>query len=175
MKNRVIQILIIAVLLIGVGFVIYQNVSSSMEVIREGKEAPDFTLESLAGEPIKLSDLRGKGVLINFWATTCESCLNEMPAIQRVYDRYKNQGLEVLGINTGEGPVAVSGYVNRLKVNFPILMDREYEVTDLYQTGPLPRSLFISPDGKVKLIYLGEMNEEMIEASVKEILPRSGS
>jgi len=62
-----------------------------------------------------------------------------------------------------------------LKVNFPILMDREYEVTDLYQTGPLPRSLFISPDGKVKLIYLGEMNEEMIEASVKEILPHSGS
>lgn len=171
MKNRIVQTLVIVILLAGVGLVIFQNIASSKELVREGKKAPDFTLETLDGSELRLEDLKGKGVLINFWATTCTYCLSEMPAIEKQYQKYKDQGIEVVGINIRENFATVSGYVRRLNVSFPILMDKSGEVTNLYQIGPLPHSIFLSPDGTVKSIYIGEMSEQVIEKQLLAILP----
>lgn len=171
MKNRSVQMIVIMILLVGVGFVVFQNLASSKELIRIGKKTPDFTLETLDGKQIRLSDLQGKGVLINFWATYCENCIVEMPAIDRQYQKYKDQGIEVLGVNIRENYATVSGYVRQLGVTFPILMDRSGEVTKQYQIGALPHSIFLAPDGTVKNIYIGEMNEPIIEKFFKSILP----
>jgi peroxiredoxin len=170
-RNRIVQFMILAILLAGVGYVLFINLSHSVETVKVNKQAPDFTVKLLNGEPFTLSEHRGKGVLINFWATTCKPCLNEMPAIQSKYDKYKDQGLEVIGVNTGENEVSVSTYVNRLGVNFPIGLDREFEVTELYKTGQLPRSIFVDPDGVVRGIHLGEMSPDMIEEYISKILP----
>ncbi len=171
MKNRVVQMLVIVVLLVGVGFVIFQNISSSKELVREGKKAPDFTLETLDGGNLRLEDLKGKGVLINFWATSCTYCLSEMPAIEKQYQKYKEQGIEVIGINIRENYATVNGYVRRLNVSFPILMDKSGEVTNLYQIGPLPHTIYVSPEGTVKSVYIGEMSEQVIEKQLLAILP----
>lgn len=171
MKNRIAQMIVIIILIVGVGFVVYQNLASSKELVREGKLAPEISLETLDGKQVNLSDLKGKGVLINFWATSCTYCLDEMPAIEKQYQKYKDQGIEVLGVNIRENYATVSGYVRRLGVNFPILMDRSGEITKQYQVGPLPHSLFISSDGKVNSIYIGEMKEPVIEKHFQAILP----
>ncbi len=170
-KNRFVQMIVIIILLVGVGYVVFQNLSSSKELIREGKTTPDFSLETLDGKQIRLSELSGQGVLINFWATSCTYCLEEMPAIERQYQKYKDQGIEVLGVNIRENYATVSGYVRRLGVTFPILMDRSGEITKQYQVGALPHSIFLAPDGTVKSIYIGEMKEAVIESHFKSILP----
>lgn len=173
MKNRLLQAFLLIVLLGAAGWVIYDQFIQSRETVRIGKEAPDFTLNLLDGGTFTLSKQRGKGVLINFWATTCPYCIDEMPAIEKQYQKYKDKGLVVIGVDTGEGKVMVQGYVNRLGVTYPIGMDETLEVTKLYRTGPLPRSIFVGPDGKVKNIILGEMNERMIEENIQKILPSS--
>ena len=171
MRNRSIQLLILIILLVGVGFVIYQNLAKDVESVQVKKKAPDFTMTTLAGDEVTLSQLEGKGVLINFWATYCEPCIREMPTIQAQYEKYKDKGIEVIGINTGENEVTVTGYVNRLGVQFPIILDKNYKIVDLYQTGPLPRSIFIDKEGYVQSIILGEMNEKIVEDNILRILP----
>ncbi|MBE3554601.1 MAG: redoxin domain-containing protein, partial [Thermicanus sp.] len=82
------------------------------------------------------------------------------------------QGLAIIGVNTGESVVTIQGYVNRLRVTYPIGMDPNYEVTNLYKTDPLPRTIFIDPEGKVKNVILGEMKESTIEENIAQILPK---
>lgn len=171
MKNRLIQWIILLVLFAATGWFIYTQFIGARETIQIGKAAPDFTVNQLDGDTFTLSGLRGKGILINFWATYCPYCIDEMPLIESKYRKYKEKGLVVIGINTGESKVAAQGYVNRLGVTFPIGMDEVLEVTKAYQTGPLPRSIFIGPDGIVKGIYLGEMDEKIIEENIAKILP----
>lgn len=151
---------------------VYYNLAQAQETIKVGKEAPDFTIKLLQGGSFTLSEQRGKGVIVNFWATYCPPCIREMPAIERQYQKYKEQGLVVIGVNTGEGRVTVQGYVNRLGVTYPIGLDPNFEVTNLYKTDPLPRTIFIDPEGKVKNVILGEMKETTIEENIAQILPK---
>lgn len=172
MQHRIIQAVIIIVLLFGVGFVVYSNITNSKSRIIAGEEAPNFTLKNIEGKELSLSDFRGKGIAINFWATFCIPCLEEMPALQRQYEKYKDKGIMVIGVNTGEDAVSVLGYINRLSVKYPILLDREYKVVDLYEVGPIPHTVFIYPDGRVKNVIIGQLNEKTIEKNLLEILPR---
>jgi peroxiredoxin len=93
-----------------------------------------------------------------------------MPAIQQVYDRYKDKGLEVLAVNIAETEVTVDGFVRHLDLAFPILLDSNREVTRLYGIGPIPSSIFVSPDGKVVRKVSGQMSEGQIESMVLETL-----
>jgi peroxiredoxin len=160
-------------MLVLIGFALYQTGGSDEEEgVEIGRTAPDFELTTLDGGSIKLSELRGKGVLINFWASWCKPCRDEMPAIQRVYDRYKDKGLEVVAVNIAEPDVTVNGFVRHLDLTFPVLLDRDREVTRLYGIGPIPSSIFVSPDGKVVRKVSGQMAEGQIESMVLEVLPR---
>lgn len=171
MKNRIVQFIIIVLLLAGVGYVLYTNMTKTKNIIAVGKEAPNFTLNNLTGEQYSLSDFQGKGIVLNFWATYCKPCLNEMPALQRQHDKYKEQRVVVIGVNTGENAATVSGYTRRLEVNYPILLDPGYQVVNAYQVGPIPHTIYIEPNGKVKRVIIGEMTEETIENNILEILP----
>ncbi|GAA4709395.1 thiol-disulfide oxidoreductase ResA [Brevibacillus fulvus] len=171
-KNRTyIRIIILGVLLVALIFAIYSSVVKDPGVVKAGDEAPNFSLQQLNGSNVKLTDLRGKGVVLNFWGTWCEPCKTEMPALQKQYEALKDKGLVVVGVNIGETEVAVDPFVKSLGVQFPILMDRKSDVTKLYKIGQIPASYFIDEDGVVRDIFVGQMSEEFIADKVAKILP----
>jgi peroxiredoxin len=157
-----------------VAFALYQSMNQGKQKgLEEGQSAPDFTLKTLDGKELKLSDLRGKGVLLNFWASWCKPCREEMPAIQSVYEKYRGKGFVVVGVNIAETEVAVQGFTHQLELTFPVVLDRDRKVTRLYQIGPIPSSLFIGPDGKIQRKVSGQMDEGLIEGYIQEILPKN--
>jgi thiol-disulfide isomerase/thioredoxin len=106
-------------------------------VPRKGFIAPDFTLSTLLNDPMQLSDIRGRPVLINFWASWCPPCKAEMPVLDKIYQLYKTNGLLILGINTTnqDSEKNASEFVSNLNLSFPILLDKNGKVTNLYQVN----------------------------------------
>jgi peroxiredoxin len=123
--------------------------------VGEGHPAPDFTLSALDGGPISLSALRGRVVLLNFWATWCKPCEDEMPAMQGLYDTLAGSGFELLAISVDEGDDEVRAFQKRLALGFPILRDPEKRAATAYQTFRFPESWLIGPDGIVVARYIG--------------------
>lgn len=143
---------------------------STVEV---GSPAPDFTLKTPQGESITLSELRGKAVLVNLWATWCPPCREEMPAIQRIYREYRDQGFVVLGVNVTaqDDPLSVMPFVEKYGLTFPVLLDETGEVSAAYGLRSLPTSYFIGRDGTIQEIVIGgPMAEALLRARVEEIL-----
>lgn len=135
-----------------------------------GHLAPDFSLATLDGSMIKLNDLRGKAVFINFWSTICRYCQYEMPNIQYMHETYSNKGLIVLGVNIKDSEPNVSGYANRMKITFPILLDSNGKVSEDYLVMDIPYSYFIDKDGVIQSIYIGEMTRVEMEKQVQLVL-----
>jgi thiol-disulfide isomerase/thioredoxin len=112
--------------------------------------APDFTLRSLDGVALSLSGQRGKAVVLNFWATWCIPCRTEMPAIERLYQRHKDQGLEVVAINLDVLSTAgVEAFLKEVKVTFPIVLDPEWSTARVYRVLGLPTTYLIDRGGDV--------------------------
>ena len=138
---------------------------------RTGFVAPDFTLETLDGETVALSGLRGQAVVINLWATWCSPCRAEMPALEHVWNDYRNQGLVVLAVNQGETAARVGAFVEELGLTFPVLLDREGAVGARYQLRAYPTTFFVGRDGVVRdLVLGGPMAESLIASKVTELL-----
>jgi len=112
--------------------------------------APDFTLPTLSGAPIRLSELRGKVVLLNFWATWCVPCRTEMPTLEALYQRYKDRGLEVLAVNVDMLSTAgVEAFVKEVTVTFQIVLDPSWSVARAYRVLGLPTTYLIDRGGNV--------------------------
>jgi thiol-disulfide isomerase/thioredoxin len=107
----------------------------------------DFTLEDLKGNKVTLSQLKGKKVYLNFWATWCPPCKAEMPDIEKLYQETKDSDLVILTINVGEDKKTVADFIAKNKYNFPVLLDVKGEVSQLYQVSGIPTSYFINTDG----------------------------
>ena len=136
-----------------------------------GDLAPDFTLKTLDGEPVSLSDLRGQPVLINFWATWCGPCRIEMPLIEEMYQKYKDEGFVVLAVDIEESITVVQSFVNSMGLTFPILLDYKGEVSNgPYRIRALPTSYFVGRDGKITAAHRGMMNRRMIERYMEYVL-----
>ncbi len=138
-----------------------------------GRPAPPFSLPSLTGGGKKaLADYRGSVVLLNFWATWCGPCRREMPALDRLARRYRDQGLTVLGISLDEEPAVVKSFIRRLDVRFPILHDPEQEVARAYKVFAYPTSFLLDRQGTVRAVYLGEQawTGPEITVAVEELL-----
>jgi cytochrome c biogenesis protein CcmG, thiol:disulfide interchange protein DsbE len=136
--------------------------------------APDFTLQILDGKTIRLSDLRGQPVLINFWASWCGPCRLEMPELIRIYEAHRSEGFAILALNdtSHDSLPAVKAFVEELQLPFPVLLDETGAVsTDLYQLRGLPTSVFVNQEGVIVRTYLGTMTGAQIEQFVAEILP----
>jgi thiol-disulfide isomerase/thioredoxin len=135
--------------------------------------APDFTLVTLAGDSLRLSDLRGQVVLVNFWATWCPPCRAEMPAIEKVYRSFKPLGLEVLAVNLADqdGQAAVSGFIQELGLTFPIPLDLDGSVNARYTLRGLPSSFFIDRQGVIRSVVVGgPMSEALIQSKIEKLL-----
>ncbi len=134
--------------------------------VKQGNLAPDFELKTLDGKNIKLSDLRGKRVVVNLWATWCPPCRAEMPDMQEFYETYKNKGIVVLGVNltTKERqPESIAKFIEQFGLTFPILLDEQGHVADLYQSVAIPTSYIIDSKGIIHRKVVGPMNKEMME------------
>lgn len=135
-----------------------------------GQVAPDFDLPALSGGRVRLSELRGRPVIINFWATWCTPCRKEMPEFQALAERYADSGLAVLGINVGESIIGVTEFVRSVGVTFPILIDDKEAAQTAYKILPLPATFFIDRKGTVRAVYQFQMNQVQMESEVQRLL-----
>jgi peroxiredoxin len=128
-----------------------------------GAPAPNFTLESLAGDSVTLADLRGQVVLLNFWATWCGPCEAEMPAIEARYKAFGKSGLAVLAINLAEPEAEVQAFVDRLGLTFTILMDPSETVFDLYRVRGYPTTFIVDREGMIIQQRVGFMSDGQLD------------
>jgi cytochrome c biogenesis protein CcmG/thiol:disulfide interchange protein DsbE len=139
--------------------------------ITKSTPAPDFTLQSLDGKSMRLSDLRGKAVLLNFWATWCSPCKIETPWLVELQNRYGHDGLQVVGVEMGDDSKEdIAQFTKDMGVNYPILIGKE-AVGEAYGGVPaLPESFFIGRDGKIVDKIIGLKGKAEIEDSIKKAL-----
>ena len=138
---------------------------------RAGYPAPDFTLETLDGKTVTLSDLHGQVVLINFWATWCPPCRAEMPAIQQVYDEYRGRGFTVLAVNQRESQGRVAAFMDELDLTFPVPLDRDGRVSARYRVNALPSTFFVDTSGIIRDVMIGgPMARTFIESQITTML-----
>ncbi|MBW2714435.1 MAG: TlpA family protein disulfide reductase [Deltaproteobacteria bacterium] len=124
--------------------------------VGRGTPAPGFELQPVGGgTPLALEQLRGKIVLLNFWATWCEPCKDEMPAMERLYRALAGSDFELVAVSVDEDEAIVDAFVNQLGLSFPILMDPSKEVAIAYQVFRFPESLLVGRDGVVLERYVG--------------------
>jgi thiol-disulfide isomerase/thioredoxin len=144
---------------------------SSAPLFAKGTLAPDFTLESLDGKNMRLSDFRGKAVLLNFWATWCAPCKIEMPWFVELQQQYGNQGLQIVGVAMDDASKEdIAKFAKEMGVNYPVLIGKE-SVGDEYGGVPaLPESFFIGRDGKIVDKIMGLKGKAEIEDSIKKAL-----
>ncbi len=139
--------------------------------IGRGAPAPDFQLDRLDGEdPIALSDFRGRVVLVNFWATWCKPCEDEMPSMERLYRALHPSGFELVAVSVDEDPSEVAAFRDRLAITFPIALDPGQEVSRLYQTTGFPESLLVDRDGTVVERYVGPRDWAIYRPRVESLL-----
>ena len=127
----------------------------SVHAVDLREDAPDFTLKSLEGSNLRLEEYRGQVVLINFWASWCGPCRQEMPLLDRLHHRYEDTGFAVLGVNV-EGEVApAQEIVDKTNVTFPILIDDGQKVSDMYNLQAMPTTVVVDRDGVIRYIHPG--------------------
>ena len=129
--------------------------AASAGAVRLQDEAPDFTLKSLEGSNLRLEEYRGQVVLINFWASWCGPCRQEMPLLDRLHHRYEDTGFAVLGINVEGEAAPAQELVDKTNVTFPILIDEGQAVSELYNLEAMPSTVVVDRDGIVRYIHRG--------------------
>ena len=138
-------------LLVGV----FSLAAANVNAVTVQDTAPDFTLKSLEGSNLRLNEYRGQVVLIDFWASWCGPCRQEMPLLDRLHNRYEDTGFAVLGVNV-EGVVApAADIVATTNVTFPVLMDDGQTVSEIYNLQAMPSTVVVDRDGVIRYIHLG--------------------
>jgi len=133
-----------------------------------GQPALDFSLETVDGRQVSLSDLRGKPVMINFWATWCGPCVVEMPNIQEYYERYSGQ-FEVLAVNADESREEVESFGKKMNLTFPLLLDPGNQVNSLYRLRGYPTTFLVDAEGVVQVQHIGPLSEAQIETYLSKV------
>ncbi len=140
-------------------------------VLKIGDPPPRFTLAGLDGKTVTIpDDLAGKAVVIHFWADWCPYCLDEMPVLESLYRQYRQQGLVIYAVNVGQGPEAAKAFVDRVRVSYPVLLDREGRTAKQYDVLGLPRTFFLDRKGRIKYKLLGEASEDMLRKLIQNTL-----
>ena len=154
-----------------------RNVTGQRPLAEVGRAGPDFLLERPEGGELRLSDLQGQPVLLNFWASWCQPCRAEMPELVVAYERYRDRGLVIVGVDLQEADSTVLEFAEEFGIQFPLVIDRDGELSDVWRLGGpvdgIPTSYFIDDTGVILELFYGPMEEENIEELLISILPEA--
>ena len=161
-----------AILLITLTWGLLVTGCSEPSGTRLGESAPDFRLKNLDGQSISLSDLRGKPVLLNFWATRCPPCRAEMPYIQEIYEEWSDKRLVVLAVNIDESPSLIKKFLQNYNLSLPVLLDTKGNIARKYSIQYIPTTFFIDKDGIIQQKIIGAFpSKGAIEKYLNSIMP----
>lgn len=132
-------------------------------------KAPDFKLKDLLGKNVSLSDLKGKDVYVNFWASWCPPCKAEMPDIEKLYQESKKTNLVILGINLGEDSNTVKNFIKKNNYHFNILLDSDQSIGIKYNITAIPASFFIDKNGNIVNTKVGEMTIDEMKDYINKL------
>ena len=170
-SRRKVQVIILILIVILGGYAIATAVSGSNNGKPDvGDTAPAFNLLGIDGNVHHSDQYKGKSLVINFWGTWCEPCIREMPALQAQAEKWKDQDVVVLGINVGEDQMAVENFVKQLKINFTVLLDPNKQAVQSYGISPLPSTLFVSADGKIRNIHIGQLDLATLDNQIEQLV-----
>lgn len=140
--------------------------------VKSPKMAHDFALNDSEGVPIRLSDCKGRVVLLNFWATFCHGCVLEIPWFIEFQERYKDSGLSVIGVSIDEGWKPVKAFIEQKKVNYPIVLNTE-GLRNRYELNAMPMTLLINRRGEIAASYIGVVDKGACESKLRALLEES--
>ena len=149
---------------------IYMAVSGLAVATELNQPAPDFTLKSLAGKNLKLSEMAGNVVLINFWASWCGPCREEMPLLNALHNKYGALGFTVVGVNVEEDVNGAKSFLQNFPVDFPVLLDSSNRVSKQYQVIAMPTTVVVDRDGKMRYLHKGYKSGD--EAKYRQIVKK---
>ncbi len=134
--------------------------------------APDFTLRAMKGSNLRLQEQRGNVVMVNFWATWCGPCRQEMPKLNQLYEKYRSAGFVMLGVNVDDDVRNAAEVAAKLNVNFPVLLDTQKQVSRLYDVSTMPSTVLIDRDGRVRWIHRGYRDgaEQTYDQKIRDLL-----
>jgi peroxiredoxin len=140
-------------------FALNQKKSFQLETLKLGRPAPNFAYPGLDGKTLSLSDYRGKVVLVNIWATWCRPCIDEMPSMEKLYNKLKGEDFEILAVSIdAQGHKAVTPFMRTYKLTFPALIDSEATIQNLYKATGIPESFIINKNGILVKKIIGSLN-----------------
>ncbi len=152
-----------------------KNPTGQPPVTEVGRAGPDFVLEAPQGGSLRLSDLQGQPVVLNFWASWCGPCRAEIPELVAAYETHRGAGLVIVGIDLQEADSSVLEFADEFGIQYPIVIDRDGEVADAWRLGGpiegIPSSYFLDTTGVIRALYYGPMTAEQLEERLAEILP----
>lgn len=137
------------------------------QIPQSGQKFPDFSLESLDGEKIAFSELVGKPIVVNFWATWCDPCKEEMPLFEAIYR--ENSGIVVLGVNYNEPANIIRRFVEERGITFPVLLDADGKIAERFQVFGFPTTYFIDRDGILRGTHVGQLDEQILLSYLEKI------
>lgn len=150
------------------GYIVSGDVRVAPEI---GASAPPFDLKNLVGESLRLDELRGTPVILNFWATWCEPCRAEMPELEALYQTYRAKGLRIVAINLGDTAADVGQWVDDYGLSFDMALDPQQMTGAIYQLRGQPSTFVISPDGMITHIVYGPATMSGLEAAIAPFFP----
>ncbi len=156
------------------GLLTRQPMTAASGVTREGKAAPDFALPDFEGRQVALADLRGKGVVLNFWASWCVPCHDEAPDLNAAYAKYKDKGIAFVGVNywnQQETEADARAFAQRYSVPYILVRDLDGNTSLDYGVSGIPVTFFIDKDGKVVRRWVGPLNLEQLDTLIASITP----
>jgi peroxiredoxin len=165
-----VALLVIGVVLLFVAKPTPAQVAVAIKPPQVGSPMSDFTLSDLSGKQVRLSDFRGRPVLINAWATWCPPCRAEMPDLYKLYQDHQQDGFVVLAINSGEGSKQVKDFIQQSGFMFPVLLDPDNTLLDALGIRNLPTSIVVGQDGIVRAMHVGMLTPAAIQSTIVPLL-----